>query len=329
MPLSSEGSPGTSAQLHQILELLTRQNSKQKRSPTLGCYMADNVIPTWSELSANTQEAYHSSWKLWVAPRWAQVPLHEITGEGIDRWFRTLHAKRRSANQARKLLLRSLRLACNDGLIEKVPVPKLKAYPTTKREGLSERDLARLTEHLQELLRTKPSSHLWAVITMLNTGERRTACVSLKVSEVDFERRTITKRRKGGKLEALPITDYAATFLELIRPVKSRYFFPSKTSRTGHIHGTCLLQWFQRECAVIGITTTKGRAPVIHALRHTWASTLARSGVPVTHIQQLLGHSSMQTTMRYIHGDKDAARAAASVVTATRVALPKSKLVKP
>jgi hypothetical protein len=38
-----------------------------------------------------------------------------------------------------------------------------------------------------------------------------------------------------------------------------------------------------------------------HTLRHTFASHLATKGVPMTAIQQLMGHSNFTTTMRYSH----------------------------
>jgi integrase len=38
-----------------------------------------------------------------------------------------------------------------------------------------------------------------------------------------------------------------------------------------------------------------------HILRHTFASQLAMRGVPMTTVQQLMGHSNITTTMRYAH----------------------------
>lgn len=47
-----------------------------------------------------------------------------------------------------------------------------------------------------------------------------------------------------------------------------------------------------------------------HALRHTFGTELARAGVPIHTIQDMMGHASIQTTLRYMHTNEDAQRAA-------------------
>lgn len=42
---------------------------------------------------------------------------------------------------------------------------------------------------------------------------------------------------------------------------------------------------------------------VFHTLRHTFASWLVQNGVSLEVISKLLGHSSLQMTMRYAHLD--------------------------
>ena len=49
-----------------------------------------------------------------------------------------------------------------------------------------------------------------------------------------------------------------------------------------------------------------------HKLRHTFASRLIASGADVVTVKELLGHSSIVTTMRYTHTNLDAKRHAVS-----------------
>ena len=47
-----------------------------------------------------------------------------------------------------------------------------------------------------------------------------------------------------------------------------------------------------------------------HVFRHTFASRLTRKGVDIVTVKELLGHSSITTTMRYAHSDDEAKRGA-------------------
>ena len=55
-----------------------------------------------------------------------------------------------------------------------------------------------------------------------------------------------------------------------------------------------------------------------HMLRHTFASHLAMRGVPLKAIQELLGHASIVTTMRYAHLAPHVARDAVRLLDRAR-----------
>ena len=49
----------------------------------------------------------------------------------------------------------------------------------------------------------------------------------------------------------------------------------------------------------------------IHDLRHTYASNAVSSGMPIQMVGRLLGHTQLQTTMRYAHLADDPVKRAA------------------
>jgi integrase len=53
-----------------------------------------------------------------------------------------------------------------------------------------------------------------------------------------------------------------------------------------------------------------------HDLRHTAATRMAEAGVDIRMIAELLGHSTIQMTMRYAHATDDAKRRAAEALEA-------------
>ena len=51
-----------------------------------------------------------------------------------------------------------------------------------------------------------------------------------------------------------------------------------------------------------------------HALRHSYASQLVSAGRSMKEVQELLGHTSMQTTLRYAHLAPERMRDAVAVL---------------
>lgn len=220
--------------------------------------------------------------------------------------------------------------------------------------GLEEVDfsgftMARMPKHLpvvlskdevQRLLAHLTGQH-WLIAALLyGAGLRLEEGLSIRVKDIDFDRRIITIRDgKGAKDRAVMLPEVVAEplrhHLEDVRRTHQRdlsnglgeaympkalarkypnavrefawqFVFPASRPgpdpRTGAIRRHHL-----HDSAMSKAIKTATRAALInkhvgaHTLRHSFATHLLESGTDIRTIQQLLGHSDVSTTMIYTH----------------------------
>ena len=140
-----------------------------------------------------------------------------------------------------------------------------------------------------------------AVLELLyGSGLRVAEVCGLLRSEVDLDRRSIRVLGKRSNWRQLPITPGAASALEAWlsagRPVLATPDSPDDVvflNLRGHALGP-------RDCRrIIDRRAIEPTHP--HALRHTFATHLLDGGADLRVVQELLGHSDLQTTQRYTH----------------------------
>ena len=109
---------------------------------------------------------------------------------------------------------------------------------------------------------------------------------------------------KGSKERIVPINDYAIEALEdylnnyrplLVKNSDTNYLFLN--NHGGALTRQGVFKMLKKECLIKGIT--KNISP--HTLRHTFATHLLENGADLRIIQELLGHSDIQTTQIYTH----------------------------
>lgn len=66
----------------------------------------------------------------------------------------------------------------------------------------------------------------------------------------------------------------------------------------------------QRAYRAAGINSHRPTGALVHALRHTFATTLIENGATAIEVMGLLGHASLSTTQRYLATRPDQLRAA-------------------
>jgi len=178
-----------------------------------------------------------------------------------------------------------------------------------------------------------------AVSLLYGSGLRILECVSLRVKDVDIERREITVRGgKGNKDRRAPLADSAVDDVRRVLRVSYKTWCADRRRgvRSTGIEGAlarklpnadCEWPWFylfpatrtfvdasgvmrrhhlhetQVQRAVRQATTEARIAKRVtcHAFRHSFATHLLESGADIRTIQELLGHSDVRTTMVYTH----------------------------
>lgn len=137
------------------------------------------------------------------------------------------------------------------------------------------------------------------VITALNTGMRRGEILPLKWEQVDLKHGFILLDiTKNGERREIPINQtLKEVFHSIPRSIaggqENPYVFVNPDTDKPY---TELKRSFYSACRRAGIKDFK-----FHDLRHTFASHLVMSGVDITTIKELLGHKTINMTLRYAH----------------------------
>jgi site-specific recombinase XerD len=163
----------------------------------------------------------------------------------------------------------------------------------------------------------------FALLALLfNTGARVQEVLDLRVRDVRFDPpHQVRLNGKGNKMRLCPIWPRTA---QLLQELVNRRFgteadvanVPLFVNQRGAPLSRFGVRYVLRKYATrSGVTTAQSqRLPHPHSLRHTTAVHLLKAGVDFATISQWLGHSSLNTTMRYARSDLDLKRQALSQV---------------
>ena len=132
------------------------------------------------------------------------------------------------------------------------------------------------------------------------TGMRLGEITGLRWEDVDGKAKLIhvpTDSKTGTR--AIPINETAAEVLDSqVRHVRSPYVFVDSTGQHYHDRETRNTVSKRTKAAMkrAGLTDC-----TFHVLRHTAASWMVQAGRPLAEVKDILGHATMQTTLRYAH----------------------------
>lgn len=181
--------------------------------------------------------------------------------------------------------------------LEKLRIPRHKTLP----DVLTVEEVRRLIDAVRTL---HNKTYLWTVYSL---GLRLNEGLHLEVGDIDSARMLVhVHRGKGAKDRYVPLP---AKTLAMLRDYwkthrNPKLLFPAtgrnhqKAATATEPMATASVQGAMRR-VVLELKFNKSVS--IHTLRHSYATHLLEAGVNLRLIQQYLGHSSLQTTMVYLH----------------------------
>lgn len=152
----------------------------------------------------------------------------------------------------------------------------------------------------------------------LRTGLRLGELLALKWEDIDLVAGRLVVRRtlwqgqegspKGGRMREVPLSETAVATLKVHRHLRGDYVFCHEDGR--RISHSEVKEVVPRFCKKAGLA----KRLTWHHLRHSFASHLVMRGVALKAVQELLGHATIDMTMRYAHLSPDVKRDAVQLL---------------
>lgn len=230
-----------------------------------------------------------------ILKRWPNKKVEEINTHDIQLVHHELRDTPYMANRVRALLSKMFNMAIQWKWLADNPVDGVQKYQEQKRNRwLDEEELEKLWGALEIHPNQSIAKAIWLLVL---TGSRRNEVLSATWNQFDLEKGIWTKpahTTKQNRMEHLPLSSQA---IELLRKMKEtaieEHLFPSKIP--GKPLQDIKKSWktIQKRAGLENIR--------IHDLRHTHASHLVSSGLSLSIVGKLLGHTQASTTQRYAH----------------------------
>ena len=236
----------------------------------------------------------------------ARTPIANATRRDGEPEKKVRLLKAKTINNCLTVLRRMLSIARKRGLIENVPEVEWLRPPKPDFDFLT-------YEEAERLLKAADGEWRTMILVALRTGLRFGELRALRWQDVDLVAGRLVVRQnivngitgtpKSGHAREIALGDEVLKALKGQRHLRGPLVFCDLAGRVLTVGEPRYAM--ERICKRAGL-----RQIGWHVLRHSFASHLAMRGAPLKAIQELLGHSTIQMTMRYAHLAPEVAREA-------------------
>lgn len=284
------------------------------------------------EVKPGSYDRIEQSLTYQIFPVIGNIQINALTSNDVQKMINSILETRSysTAKKAYNNLNACMELGVQRGEIIKNPVKgvKLPSSKSKEKKAVTAYTPEEIEDIVNEAKRTYKNGtpvyrYGYLIILILNTGMREGEPLYLKWKDVDLEKRRIyihgdvveVKNRDENAKSSyicieqetpktdkstryIPLNDNAVEALENLRKLikdKDRVIStknhtilsPRKVYRT--------MENILTACKITGKTN------LVHALRHTFATTLIRNGVDIKAVSEILGHEDVSTTLKIYH----------------------------
>jgi integrase len=271
--------------------------SRGRTPMTLSVFHDEFIAYATANYSVGTAKLFSHSLKAFMCVV-GDKPIKFVTAKDVDR-FKT-ERSRAVSPVSTNIEFRTLKSIFNVAVRWKMLVQNVFTQcrplrvPFADPAYLTKSDFSALLQAVKEI--ALRDLFMFAVGTMMRRGE----ILNLEWTDVDFKRGMIRVRSKVGftvkglRPRSIPMSQ-AVRGLLLARKRESGYVFPSPKGEK--LKGAYISHRFKDYVRKASLPD----AIHFHSLRHTGATWLVQQGVPLYSVQQILGHTSPNTTQIYSH----------------------------
>lgn len=302
-------------ELEEALIIAEREAEREKEAEQYSFGELAEKYIAWAKGSKKSWKDDKRRYEIHLKPVLADLPLKDISAFQIERIKNDLLRKtaktqgkdenpRTLSNATVKHCLVLVRQMFNKAIAWGLfngqnPIKQVK-LPTVSNRRLRFLSHEEAQALLSELVKASPQVHDQAVLS-LHCGLRFGEIANLTLADLNFTNDIIQIRDpKGESRQAYMTSEVKAILLSRKPSQPNDLVFPDVNgNRQKSISKT-----FDRTIAKLGLNTgisDRRDKVVFHSLRHTFGSWLAIQGTPILTIKELMGHKTIEMTMRYAH----------------------------
>lgn len=264
--------------------------------------------------SVHTIQAYERDLKQFfsfIATTYEVAVLNDVKHTFVRAWLVNLlqdGIKSRSINRKLSSLKSFYKYCIKRRLIDVNPVLKIVRPKTGKKlpHYIDEKAIEKLLNKIEFTDDFQGIRDRTIIEILYCTGIRRSELITIKVKDIDFDKKLLKVLGKGKKERLIPLG--AGLVIKLRNYLEARFkcevdhlpylFFTNKGLK---LYPKFVYNLVKKYLALV--TSIEQKSP--HVLRHSFATHLTNNGAELNAVKELLGHSNLSATQVYTHNSID------------------------